>query len=81
MTRRSEDESIIETWLTFACFWRLVRQVPQGREGELEGDVQVVLLHPGANDREQLLHVARVGAQLTGLLSGNFCGKNRTYGY
>ena len=48
---------------------RLVSEVPEGGESELESDVQGVVLHPPPHDGEELLHVAGVGTQLTGLLS------------
>ena len=57
--------------VTFACPRRLVGEVPECGEGELERDVEVVLHHPVPHDREQLLHVARVGPQLASLLGGD----------
>ena len=57
--------------VTFACPRRLVGEVPECGEGELERNVEVVLHHPVPHDREQLLHVARVGAQLARLLGGD----------
>ena len=57
--------------VTFACPRRLVGEVPECGEGELERDVEVVLHHPVPHDREQLLHVAGVGPQLASLLGGD----------
>ncbi len=53
-----------------ACGGTLVREVPQGRQGELERDVYMVLHpQPAFDHGEQPLHVGSVRAKLRGLSS------------